>query len=1010
MNGQVLLRPNGSFNLIVNDSTVADMYYVTGLYNDYTMEYAGTAIEVGGVFWSNQCTRYVIDSIIAAPGSSSGVMKLRLSDPDEYGMPGMGIGAVMMETPGHALPTTTANLSEPLQGCIQTHFAMKSDTSLLWSEGSNKIYRNGRVAIGDTTGTAMLKVTAEFAIDSILGPNVLVNGGFADTLNGWGDYQNLIWDAGVVSIDDPGGDCPFLQQDGITITEGERYLVKLFLGAPNDGSYYINFGDNEVLIPGTGSEYTAIFVASSDQVSFSIQEDNDCNFSLDSIYVGILEFENDTLLNVVNSDDSTAFMVKQDGEVYVKKGINIPNPDNYLDLNFDVATNVFKPGPGLTATNGLTRTLNNLTLGGTISDNRVLTFDGATTASQINLSKTLGTITTFSDGARLLYSIHNVGAGTMAVNASYNTVTGSTLAPVAGTGTGLFTSTGTASASQLLAANQNRLFFNSTGYDADGEMAFSANVNTVLFNSSADTIFTDGAGYIFGNLNIFRSNVGALDTLEAIVLNNNIIKKASDLNAKTVIMNNASYNLLSGTYGSVTNVGYHLTSHSSAGDPLYLNPSVTGNYAFASDISGWKGYINGPLSLQTPSNHASAVFEAVSTTQGFLMPRMTLLQLNAISSPATGLMVINTSNDRPWYRTASNWQRVLLQDDFLPGGSNNQFQYNSGGNTFAGAANLTISGSNIVIGGTPTLPATFTMGANSFIRSGAHNLTLTTTGTTSLTLPTGPGTLALTTDILPQNLGTITNGFIPKAMNDTLVNSMIFETTNNVAIGTSTNIDAISRLYVYGGNNGANVDVRPAMEFGDGYPQAIIDLQSKDYSDVDSAGFSMSTYLVHYSGGAFGTTMGLTNEELGLLNFAGGSGGVVKSTFGPLLFGYQNNEAFRVETDNSVEINTVLRNRRSINAQSGTSYTLVLTDEGRVITLNNGASIALTVPQNSSVAFPIGTQIDLIQIGPGQVTVAGSGSAVVNGANGLKIRDQYSVITLLKIATDSWIILGDTEP
>jgi hypothetical protein len=96
---------------------------------------------------------------------------------------------------------------------------------------------------------------------------------------------------------------------------------------------------------------------------------------------------------------------------------------------------------------------------------------------------------------------------------------------------------------------------------------------------------------------------------------------------------------------------------------------------------------------------------------------------------------------------------------------------------------------------------------------------------------------------------------------------------------------------------------------------------------------------------------------------------------------------------------------RAINAQTGTSYTLALTDVGKLVTLSNAAAVTLTVPTNATVAFPVGTEIDLAQLGAGQVTVAGAG-VTINGSPGLKIAAQYGAATLLKLATDTWLLLG----
>jgi hypothetical protein len=96
------------------------------------------------------------------------------------------------------------------------------------------------------------------------------------------------------------------------------------------------------------------------------------------------------------------------------------------------------------------------------------------------------------------------------------------------------------------------------------------------------------------------------------------------------------------------------------------------------------------------------------------------------------------------------------------------------------------------------------------------------------------------------------------------------------------------------------------------------------------------------------------------------------------------------------------------NAQTGTSYTLVLTDVAKVVSLTNAAAITLTVPENSSVAFPIGTQILLYQGGAGQVTISPAGSVTIRSqGTKLKVFGQYAVAGLLKVATDEWVAFGN---
>jgi hypothetical protein len=95
------------------------------------------------------------------------------------------------------------------------------------------------------------------------------------------------------------------------------------------------------------------------------------------------------------------------------------------------------------------------------------------------------------------------------------------------------------------------------------------------------------------------------------------------------------------------------------------------------------------------------------------------------------------------------------------------------------------------------------------------------------------------------------------------------------------------------------------------------------------------------------------------------------------------------------------------NAQAGTSYTLALSDAGRLVTLNNAAAITLTIPTNTSVAFPVGTRIDLLQYGAGQVTVGGSGVTIRSSGSKLKLAGQYSGATLWKKAANEWLLIGD---
>lgn len=90
------------------------------------------------------------------------------------------------------------------------------------------------------------------------------------------------------------------------------------------------------------------------------------------------------------------------------------------------------------------------------------------------------------------------------------------------------------------------------------------------------------------------------------------------------------------------------------------------------------------------------------------------------------------------------------------------------------------------------------------------------------------------------------------------------------------------------------------------------------------------------------------------------------------------------------------------------SYTLSnLNERDTIIEISNASATTLTIPTNASVAYPVGTTLDIIQTGAGQVTIAGAGGVTVNGTPGLKLRTQWSSATLLKRAENTWLVYGD---
>lgn len=100
-----------------------------------------------------------------------------------------------------------------------------------------------------------------------------------------------------------------------------------------------------------------------------------------------------------------------------------------------------------------------------------------------------------------------------------------------------------------------------------------------------------------------------------------------------------------------------------------------------------------------------------------------------------------------------------------------------------------------------------------------------------------------------------------------------------------------------------------------------------------------------------------------------------------------------------------------VNNQTGASYTLALADDGALVIRDNGSANTLTIPTNASVAFPVGTVINFVQVGAGVTTVVASSGVTLNGvvAGSAAVTKQYSVGSLVKLATDTWVVTGPIE-
>lgn len=100
---------------------------------------------------------------------------------------------------------------------------------------------------------------------------------------------------------------------------------------------------------------------------------------------------------------------------------------------------------------------------------------------------------------------------------------------------------------------------------------------------------------------------------------------------------------------------------------------------------------------------------------------------------------------------------------------------------------------------------------------------------------------------------------------------------------------------------------------------------------------------------------------------------------------------------------------QSLNITSqAASHTFTIADaNNRLVRYTGSSSATFTVPTDASVAYPVGTVINIAQYGAGQLTIAGAGGVTVNFTPGNKTRAQYSVATIIKIAANEWLLTGD---
>ena len=158
---------------------------------------------------------------------------------------------------------------------------------------------------------------------------------------------------------------------------------------------------------------------------------------------------------------------------------------------------------------------------------------------------------------------------------------------------------------------------------------------------------------------------------------------------------------------------------------------------------------------------------------------------------------------------------------------------------------------------------------------------------------------------------------------------------------------------------------------------------------------------------------GVTDEPTSTVNFGQGSlddlkiAGLTATsiTVGDVSnteFGYLNGVTSAIQT----QLDSKVSSLATANSQTS-SYTIVLSDKDKVVEMNIGSANTITVSPDSTSDFPIGTQIDILQVGSGQTTVVAGSGVTINATPGLKLRTQWAGATLRKRAANTWVLVGD---
>lgn len=216
---------------------------------------------------------------------------------------------------------------------------------------------------------------------------------------------------------------------------------------------------------------------------------------------------------------------------------------------------------------------------------------------------------------------------------------------------------------------------------------------------------------------------------------------------------------------------------------------------------------------------------------------------------------------------------------------------------------------------------------------------------------------------------------------------------------------------VVGYTDGSAKHAGIVKDITDGKWKLFKDLTVEPSTTVDFSSATLDTLVLDALEATYITMGNVSSTEIGYLNGVtseiqtqiNSKAPTASPTFTGLVTVAANGIAFTdgTQTKEGVPSRTTI-------LQKTASYTLSdVAERDELLEMGSSSAVTVTIPADSSVNFPVGTSIDVLQTGTGQVTIAGAGGVTVNGTPGLKLRAQWSSATLFKRAANTWVVMGD---